>query len=175
MVVSTKLEEEARAALIKRFCDLIAEHGAVHSVDEWGKRRLAYEINKETDGYYVLVTFESEPTFIMELERIYRITDNLLRTLVIRLESPNEVKGGVSKEPEIVEEQESIIEDVELEESSEESDTEIVISESEAVEDLSEESLPEVVEEEIQEKPEVEIVEVAEDELSEEVVESEVE
>ena len=86
MVISTKLDEDGIAALQKRFTDLIAANGSVISVNEWGKRRLAYEIQKETDGYYVLVTFESDPSFISELERLYRITDGLLRTLVVRKE-----------------------------------------------------------------------------------------
>lgn len=90
LVVSAKFDEEAMAALIKRFTDLIAEKGTVISVDEWGKRRLAYEIQKETEGYYFLVSFESEPEFISELERIYRITDGLLRTLVVRKEPEHE-------------------------------------------------------------------------------------
>ena len=88
MVISTRIDEEERSALIKRFTNLISDNGNVVSVDEWGKRRLAYEINKETEGYYVLVTFQSEPDFIIELERVYRITDNFLRTLVIKLERP---------------------------------------------------------------------------------------
>ncbi len=90
MVFSTKLDEEETAALQKRFTDLIAENGKVVSVDEWGKRRLAYEIQKETDGNFVLVNFESDPAFIAELERVYRITDGLLRTIVVCKEQESE-------------------------------------------------------------------------------------
>ncbi|MCL1831092.1 MAG: 30S ribosomal protein S6, partial [Oscillospiraceae bacterium] len=99
LVISTKLEEEARAALLTRFCDMISDNGSVVAVEEWGKRRLAYEINKETDGYYVLITFECDPTYITELERVYRITDNLLRTMVIRLESVEDAKQRVKATP----------------------------------------------------------------------------
>ena len=88
LVISTKFEEEETAALLKRFTDLISENGNIVAVDEWGKRRLAYEIQKEKDGYYALITFESDPSFITELERIYGITEGLLRTLVIRKDNP---------------------------------------------------------------------------------------
>lgn len=84
MVLNTKLDEEALKALIAKFTDLIAENGEIESVDEWGKRRLAYEIEDETEGYYVLVNFTSEPDFLKELDRVYHITDGVLRTIIIR-------------------------------------------------------------------------------------------
>lgn len=86
MVLSTTLEEDALKALVAKFTDLIAANGTVDSVDEWGKRRLAYPINDENDGYYVLVQFTSEPTFPAELDRIYKITDGVLRSLIIAQE-----------------------------------------------------------------------------------------
>ena len=86
MVLSTTLEEDALKALVAKFTDLIAANGTVESVDEWGKRRLAYPINDENDGYYVLVQFTSEPTFPAELDRIYKITDGVLRSLIIAQE-----------------------------------------------------------------------------------------
>lgn len=84
MVLNTKLDEDALKALIAKFTDLIAANGKVESVDEWGKRRLAYEIEDETDGYYVLVDFTSEPDFLKELDRVYNITDGVLRTMIVR-------------------------------------------------------------------------------------------
>lgn len=86
MVLSTTLEEDALKATMTKFTDLIAANGTVDSVDEWGKRRLAYPINDELDGYYVLVNFTSEPTFPAELERIYKITEGVLRSMVVALE-----------------------------------------------------------------------------------------
>ncbi len=71
-------------ALKEKFNDLIAKHGTVENVDEWGKRRLAYLINDETDGYYVFYTFTSEPEFPAELERIAGITEGVLRLMVIK-------------------------------------------------------------------------------------------
>ncbi len=84
MVLSTKLGEEATKSMVEKFTGLIAEHGTVESVDEWGKRRLAYEINKENDGYYVKVDFTSDPDFPKELGRIYNITDGVLRNIIVR-------------------------------------------------------------------------------------------
>ena len=63
---------------------MIEANGTVESVDVWGKRRLAYPINYKTEGYYVLVNFASQAEFVAELERVYNITDGLLRTIVIR-------------------------------------------------------------------------------------------
>ncbi len=86
MVISTKLDEEATKAMIEKFTKLIEKNGVVDSVEEWGKRRLAYEIQKETEGYYVLINFQSETDFIKELDRIYNITDGLLRSLTVKKE-----------------------------------------------------------------------------------------
>ena len=63
---------------------LIAKNGTVENVDDWGKRRLAYLINDEAEGYYVFFTFESEPSFPAEFERIAKITDGVLRVMVIK-------------------------------------------------------------------------------------------
>ncbi|MCH5188828.1 MAG: 30S ribosomal protein S6 [Oscillospiraceae bacterium] len=85
-VLDADLDEERTAALTERFQKLIADNGTVESVDVWGKRRLAYPINYKTEGYYVLVNFSSGPEFPKELERIYGITDGVIRTLVVRKE-----------------------------------------------------------------------------------------
>ena len=85
MVLSTKLDEDATKAMIEKFTNLIADNGGtVESIDEWGKRRLAYEIQKEAEGYYVLINFSCPPDFIAELNRVYNITDGILRTIVTR-------------------------------------------------------------------------------------------
>ena len=85
VVISTKQEEEAVKGLVEKFKGLIEENGTLSSVDEWGKKRLAYMINKETEGYYVLYTFESNATFPAELSRRLRITEGLLRSMIIAL------------------------------------------------------------------------------------------
>ena len=61
---------------------MISGAGEIESVDEWGKRRLAYPINDLTEGYYVLINFSAKGDFPQELERIYRITDGILRRLI---------------------------------------------------------------------------------------------
>lgn len=88
IVLSAKLGEEGNAELVEKFKALIAKHGTVESVDEWGKRRLAYPINKETEGYYTLVNFESTPDFTAELDRRYKITDGVLRSIICEERSP---------------------------------------------------------------------------------------
>ena len=86
-VLDTVLEEEKITALSEKFQKLIAENGTVESVDVWGKRKLAYPIDFKTEGYYVLVNFTSNPEFPKELERIYGITDGVMRTITIRKEA----------------------------------------------------------------------------------------
>ena len=84
VVVSAKLEDEARAEVIEKVKTMITRFGGnVTDVDEWGKRKLAYEINYEGEGYYVLYNFESKPDFPMELERVINITDGVLRSIVV--------------------------------------------------------------------------------------------
>lgn len=85
MVISTKQDEDTIKGLVEKFKNLIETNGTNVSVDEWGKRRLAYLINKESEGYYVLFTFESEADFPAELDRVYKITEGLLRTIIIAL------------------------------------------------------------------------------------------
>lgn len=85
-ILKPNLDEETRKSLIEKFKSLVEENGGkVENVDEWGMRKLAYEINYITEGYYVLMTFESSPEFPEELERNYNINDNVMRYNVIRL------------------------------------------------------------------------------------------
>ena len=84
VVLSVKTnDEEQIKALINKFSDLIKNNGTLEGVDEWGKRKLAYEINYESEGYYVLYNFESKPDFPAELERVISITDGVLRSMVV--------------------------------------------------------------------------------------------
>ena len=86
MVISMKQGEDGIQALIEKFKALIEKHATLQSVDEWGKRKLAYLINKESEGYYVLMNFESDAEFPKELDRRYQITDGVLRSLIIKKE-----------------------------------------------------------------------------------------
>ena len=83
-VIDASLTEDQINATTEKFKSLIEANATVESVDVWGKRRLAYPIDYKTEGYYVLVNFESQAEFIAELERVYNITDGILRTIVVR-------------------------------------------------------------------------------------------
>ena len=78
--------EEGIAALVEKFKAMVEAEGTVSNVDEWGKRRLAYPINDLTEGYYVLMNFESKPEFPAELERVMKITDGILRCMTTAVE-----------------------------------------------------------------------------------------
>lgn len=83
VVFSLKKDEDAIKALIEKFKNLIEKNGTLtEEVNEWGKRKLAYAINYETEGYYVLYSFTSKPDFPAELGRVLNITDGVLRALV---------------------------------------------------------------------------------------------
>lgn len=84
VVLSVQNGEEATKSLVEKFKALIEANGALESVDEWGKRRLAYEINDETEGYYAIYQFDCEPAFPAEFSRVAGITDGVLRSLVVK-------------------------------------------------------------------------------------------
>ena len=86
IIVNPNLEEESVKNLIKKFSDLINTDGTVASVEEMGKRKLAYEIKKQKEGFYIVFKFEAKPELISELERNYRITDEVLKFIVVRVE-----------------------------------------------------------------------------------------
>ena len=82
--VDPSLDPETRLAVMKRIDTTIAEGaGKVDSVDEWGKRKLAYPINYETEGFYVVAQFECDENFPAELDRVINITDGVLRSLIV--------------------------------------------------------------------------------------------
>lgn len=84
LVFSVKNGEESAKALVEKFTDMIAASGTVKEVDEWGKRRLAYAINYETEGYYVVINHDSDADFVAELARVLNITDGVLRYLTVK-------------------------------------------------------------------------------------------
>ena len=81
-VLNPNLTEEETQAVVEQFKTLIEQNGTIDEMDEWGKRKLAYEINYLSEGYYVLVKFTSGPDFPAELDRILGITDGVIRSLV---------------------------------------------------------------------------------------------
>ena len=84
IILNSNLEEEATESVITKVTDLIANHGTVESTEEWGKKKLAYPIKKQNEGYYVLINFSSNPDFIDELERVYNITDEIIKHIVVK-------------------------------------------------------------------------------------------
>ena len=75
--------EEGIAALVEKFKALVEANGTLTSIDEWGKRRMAYPINDLMEGYYVLMTFTAAAAIPAELDRIFRITDGVMRSMII--------------------------------------------------------------------------------------------
>ncbi len=86
IIVNPNLEEEAIRALIEKISNLINTDGKVSSVEEVGKKKLAYEIKKNKEGFYVVFKFEANPELITELERVYRITDEVIKFIVVKEE-----------------------------------------------------------------------------------------
>ncbi|MEE3392829.1 MAG: 30S ribosomal protein S6 [Lachnospiraceae bacterium] len=88
LVVDTKIDDEVKNSVVQKAKDLIAKlGGTVTNVDEWGKKKLAYEIEKRTEGFYYFIQFDAEPTVPAGMEQDLRIMDNVLRYLVVRQEA----------------------------------------------------------------------------------------
>lgn len=83
-IIDATLDEESATALKDKFINLIEKNGELLAVDEWGKRKLAYEISDRTEGIYYLVNFKAGVEFPKELDRQYKITEGILRTIIIR-------------------------------------------------------------------------------------------
>ena len=83
--VASSIDEETRLAVMKRIDTAItADNGTVDNVDNWGKRKLAYEVNGLTDGDYTLIDFHANPESIAELDRVLRITDAVERFMIVK-------------------------------------------------------------------------------------------
>ena len=86
LITTATLDDEATAALVGKFKSLIEANGTIDSIDEWVKRRLAYPINDENEGVYTVINFTSEPDFPAELDRVYKITEGVMRSLIVAKE-----------------------------------------------------------------------------------------
>ena len=82
-IMDPALGEEAIAAMIEKFKALVETQGTVAAIDDWGKRRLAYPINDLNEGHYVLMTFTSAPELPAELDRVLKITEGVIRSMII--------------------------------------------------------------------------------------------
>ena len=85
-IINPNVEDAGVKELIQKFSNLINNDGKVESVEELGKKKLAYEIKKNSEGIYVLINFEAAPTLIKELERVYRITDEIIKFMTVKVE-----------------------------------------------------------------------------------------
>jgi len=85
-IIDAALEDEKKDATVETVQSIIAADGEVEKVDVWGMRKLAYPINKKEEGYYVVFNFEAKPELIAELERQYRITDEVIKFIVVKIE-----------------------------------------------------------------------------------------
>lgn len=86
-ILKTNTEEEKRTQLLEKFKGIVTQNGEVENVEEWGNRKLAYEINKVNEGYYVLVNFNAAPDVPKELDRNLKIADEVIRHMIVRLEA----------------------------------------------------------------------------------------
>lgn len=86
-ILDPALSEEQIAALVAKFKGVVEANGTVSEIDEWGKRRLAYPINDLNEGYYVLMTCEAKPELPAEIDRVMKITENVMRSLITAVEA----------------------------------------------------------------------------------------
>ena len=110
-IVKPELSEEETQAVVNKFSALVADNGTVEKVDVWGKRRLAYEINKHTEGCYVLINFKSVASFPAELRRLYGIDDKILRGLVFKLDEKKAAASAAEKVEETATEEAPVAEE----------------------------------------------------------------
>ena len=86
IIINPNVDEAGLKALEEKFTGLINENGKVESFENQGKKKLAYEVKKNKEGFYILINFEAKPDSIAELERNYRIEDNIMKFIVVRKE-----------------------------------------------------------------------------------------
>ena len=82
-IINPNLSEEETAAVVEKFKALVETQGTVAAIDDWGKRRLAYPINDLNEGHYVLMTFTAAPALPAELDRVLKITEGIMRSMII--------------------------------------------------------------------------------------------
>lgn len=83
-IVNPELDEEATKSIIDKIKNLVESKAELENIDEWGKRKLAYQINYHSEGYYVLMHFVAKPEFIQELDRVYKITEEIIKYIIVK-------------------------------------------------------------------------------------------
>ena len=96
-IVDVTAGEEAAKASVEKFASLIAANGEIVEQAEWGKRRLAYEIDDMSEGYYVVITFKSAPDFPAELDRLFNIDEMIMRSTILKLDHKALEKAAAAK------------------------------------------------------------------------------
>lgn len=87
MFIAKPLEETEVDPIVEFISNLITKNGGnIEKVDRWGKRHLAYLVQKQADGYYVLINFEADPNVIKEIDRVIKIRDEILRHLIVKID-----------------------------------------------------------------------------------------
>ena len=85
-ILNPNTDEERRNSIMDRFKGIMEENGAIINIDEWGNRKLAYEINDLREGYYTVINFEGVTETVNELDRIAKITEEVIRHMIVREE-----------------------------------------------------------------------------------------
>jgi small subunit ribosomal protein S6 len=111
-IVSLANGEEAAKETVNKFTTLIANNAEIVEVAEWGKRRLAYLINDESEGYYTVVTFKTASDFPAELDRLFNIDENVMRSMTIKLDMKAIEKNNAAKKAPVVEVAEEVVAEV---------------------------------------------------------------
>ena len=112
-IVDVTKGDEVTDATVNKFMSLIEANAEVVDVAKWGKRRLAYPINDMPEGYYVVVTFKSEPAFPSELDRLFNIDETIMRSMAIKLEYDAAAKKAAKAEAEAEVAEETVAADAE--------------------------------------------------------------
>lgn len=95
-IVDPTIGDDAVKAAVEKFTALIAENGTISEINEWGKRRLAYPINDINEGHYVVVTYKSEPEVPAELERLFNINEQIMRSMTLKLDEKVMAKAAAA-------------------------------------------------------------------------------
>ena len=111
-IVSLANGEEAAKETVNKFTTLIANNAEIVEVAEWGKRRLAYLINDESEGYYTVVTFKTASDFPAELDRLFNIDENVMRAMTIKLDVKAIERNNAAKKAPVVEVAEEVVAEV---------------------------------------------------------------
>ncbi len=123
-IVSLANGEDAAKETVNKFTTLIANNAEIVEVNEWGRRRLAYLINDESEGYYTVVTFKTASDFPAELDRLFNIDENVMRAMTIKLDLKAIERNNAAKKAPVVEAVEEVAEVVEVAEEAEATDAE---------------------------------------------------